>query len=363
VADYRTVDPASLQATATGIFIHLGAPEDIAAEVAGHLVRANLAGHDSHGAIRIPQYAQQIAAGVIHPAARPSIIGGRGATVLVDGARGFGQVAAVFALREAMSRAHIHGIAGAAIRHANHLGRVGDYAETAAAEGLVTILTVGGAGPGVGAATPFGGAARFLGTNPWSMGIPVGNEDHPPVLIDFATTVVAEGKVKVARAKHEALPAGCIVDKDGNPSTDPEEFYGGGMLLPFGGHKGYGLALASALMGPLAVIDDATPTLAGNLGDTRTGADLAARGAGAFLVVIDPSAFGDATHYRDHVERVTDALKKVPGAGSNTVMLPGEPESRTTASRKASGISIPDDTWDAIDALAQAHGVPMPAIH
>ena len=203
----------------------------------------------------------------------------------------------------------------------------------------MTILTVGGAGPGVGAATPFGGAARFLGTNPWSMGIPVGNQDHPPVLIDFATTVVAEGKVKVARAKHEALPAGCIVDKDGNPSTDPEEFYGGGMLLPFGGHKGYGLALASALMGTLAVIDDATPTLAGNLGDTRTGADLAARGAGAFLVVIDPSAFGDATHYRDHVERVTDALKKVPGAGSNTVMLPGEPESRTTASRKASGIS------------------------
>ena len=119
------------------------------------------------------------------------------------------------------------------------------------------------------------------------MGIPVGSDGAPPVLVDFATTVVAEGKVKVARAKHESLPPGCITDKDGAPSTDPEDFYAGGMLLPFGGHKGYGLALASALMGTLAIIDDAHPTMAGNLADAREGAELASRAAGAFLVVID----------------------------------------------------------------------------
>ncbi len=360
MADYRIVQPDALEATGTAVFEALGAPHDIAAEVAGHLVRANLAGHDSHGAIRIPQYAGQIAAGVVHPAARPSIIGGRGATVLVDGARGFGQVATRFALVEAMSRARVHGIAGAAIRQANHIGRVGDYAEIAAAEGLVTILTVGGAGPGVGAATPFGGAARFLGTNPWSMGIPVGSDGAPPVLVDFATTVVAEGKVKVARAKHESLPPGCITDKDGAPSTDPEDFYAGGMLLPFGGHKGYGLALASALMGTLAIIDDAHPTMAGNLADAREGAELASRAAGAFLVVIDPSAFGDAEAYRDRVARVTGELRKVPAAGTGTVMLPGDPEARTTAARRASGIALPDDTWQAIEAIASANGVTMP---
>jgi LDH2 family malate/lactate/ureidoglycolate dehydrogenase len=360
MADYRIVKPDALEATGTAVFEALGAPHDIAAEVAGHLVRANLAGHDSHGAIRIPQYAGQIDAGVVHPAARPSIIGGRGATVLVDGARGFGQVATRFALVEAMSRARVHGIAGAAIRQANHIGRVGDYAEIAAAEGLVTILTVGSAGPGVGAATPFGGAARFLGTNPWSMGIPVGNDGAPPVLVDFATTVVAEGKVKVARAKHEALPFGCITDRHGAPSTDPEDFYAGGMLLPFGGHKGYGLALASALIGTLAIIDDAHPTMAGNLADARDGAELASRVAGAFLVVIDPSAFGDAEVYRERVARVTRELRKVPPAGTGAVMLPGDPESRTTASRRASGITLPDDTWDAIAAIAAAHGVEMP---
>lgn len=361
MAEYRTVTPAALEAAGTAIFVALGAPADVAAEVSGHLVRANLAGHDSHGAIRIPQYAGQIAAGVIHPAARPSLIGGRGATVLVDGARGFGQVATRFALDEAMARARVHGIAGAAIRQANHIGRVGDYAEIAAAEGLVAILTVGGAGPGVGAATPYGGAARFLGTNPWSIGIPVGNDGAPPVLVDFATTVVAEGKVKVARAKHEALPPGCIVDKHGVPSTDPEDFYAGGMLLPFGGHKGYGLALASALLGTLAAIGDGHPTMAGNLSDARTGADQAARGAGAFLVVIDPSAFGDAEAYRDHVARITGALREVPAAGAGAVMLPGDPEAHTTAARRASGIAIPDDTWDQIKAVANAHGIAMPA--
>jgi uncharacterized oxidoreductase len=360
MADYRTVTPVALEATGTAIFEALGAPSDIAAEVAGHLVRANLAGHDSHGAIRIPQYAGQIEAGVVHPAARPTIIGGRGATVLVDGARGFGQVATRFALNEAMARARVHGIASAAIRQANHIGRVGDYAEIAASEGLVTILTVGGAGPGVGAATPFGGAARFLGTNPWSMGIPVGNDGSPPVLVDFATTVVAEGKVKVARAKHEALPPGCIVDKNGAPSVDPKDFYAGGMLLPFGGHKGYGLALASALMGTMAIIDDDHPTMAGNLADARDGADLAARAAGAFLVVIDPSAFGDGAAYRERVSRVTDALREVPSAGASPVMLPGDPEARTTASRRASGIALPHDTWDAIAVIASAHGVEMP---
>ncbi len=361
MAGYRTVTPDALEATGIAIFEALGAPADIAAEVSGHLVRANLAGHDSHGAIRIPQYAGQIAAGVVIPAARPSVIGGRGATVLVDGAQGFGQVATRFALDEAMVRARVHGIAGAAIRQANHIGRVGDYAEIAASAGLVAILTVGGAGPGVGGATPYGGATRFLGTNPWSIGIPVGNDGAPPVLVDFATTVVAEGKVKVARAKHEALPPGCIVDKDGVPSTDPEDFYAGGMLLPFGGHKGYGLAMASALLGMLAIIDDAHPTMAGNLGDARGGPDLAARGAGAFLVVIDPSAFGDAGSYRDHVARVAGALREVPPSGASPVMLPGDPEARTTAVRRASGIALPEDTWDAIAAIASDRGITMPA--
>jgi hydroxycarboxylate dehydrogenase B len=358
MAGYHLVQPEALERFAAQIFEKLGAPPDAAGEVAAHLVRANLAGHDSHGAIRIPQYALQIEQGLIHPAARPTVLSRKGASLLVDGGGGFGHFATSFALGQAIDVAAEFGVAIAAIRRANHIGRVGDYAETAAKRGFIAILTVGAAGPGVGGATPFGGAQRFLGTNPWSIGIPT--TDPQPFLVDFATTVVAEGKVRVARDKHEALPPGCIVDKDGNASTNPADFYAGGMLLPFGAHKGYGLALASALLGGLAAIGDAAPNLAGSPVIPGAGQD-GERTGGAILVVIDPGAFGERDAYVATVGRVTGAARRVPAApGSQGVMLPGEPEARTTAQRRQTGLSLPDDTWDAIATLAGKHAVPLP---
>ncbi|HEU5314806.1 MAG TPA: Ldh family oxidoreductase [Chloroflexota bacterium] len=358
MAGYHVVQPEALERFAAEIFTRLGAPDDAAREVAAHLVRANLAGHDSHGAIRIPQYALQISQGAIQPAARPEVISRKGAALLIDGGGGFGHFATAFALHQAIDVARELGTAVAAIRRANHIGRVGDYAETAARQGFIALLTVGAAGPGVGGATPFGGAQRFLGTNPWSIGIPT--TDPQPFLVDFATTVVAEGKVRVARDKHETLPPGCIVDKDGNPSTNPPDFYAGGMLLPFGAHKGYGLAMASALLGGLAAIGDPTPNLAGSPlapGSSQDGE----RTGGALLVVIDPGAFGDRDAYAAGVGRVSSAARRVPAAPrSRGVMVPGEPEARTTAERRQSGVSLPDDTWDAIAKLAGEHGVTLP---
>jgi LDH2 family malate/lactate/ureidoglycolate dehydrogenase len=357
MADYHVVGPAALEAFAARIFERLGAPADVAAEVAAHLVRANLAGHDSHGAIRIPQYAAMIAQGVIRPAGRPSVVHERGATLLIDGAYGFGQFGAAFALERAIARAMEMGVAAAAIRCANHIGRVGDYTERAARHGYVAAVTVGAAGPGIGGAAPFGGAARFLGTNPWSIGIPSGGA---PVVVDFATTVVAEGKVRVARAKREPLPPGCIVDKSGRPTTDPEDFYAGGMLLPFGAHKGYGLALAAALLGGLAAIGEADPSMAGAAAppaDPSPGD----RFGGVLMVVIDPGAFGAAADYTAAVGRVTGALKRVPPApGVAEVLLPGEPEARTRAERERDGIALPADTWAALAEVASRAGVAMP---
>lgn len=356
MAGYRVLRAEDLEDLGAQLFEKLGAAEDVAREVAAHLTRASLAGHDSHGAIRIPQYATQIDAGIITPSARPEVVSRRGATLLVDGHGGFGQFTTAFALRESMDAAREHGVAVAAIRGANHIGRVGDYADTAARDGLIAIITVGAAGPGVGGATPFGGAQRFLGTNPWSIGIPTSDEN--PVLVDFATTVVAEGKVRVARAKHEALPPGCIVNSAGAPSTDPEDFYAGGMLLPFGGHKGYGLALTSALLGGLAAIGEKAPNLAGS--PTVPGST-GPRTGGAVLVVIDPGAFGDSSQYRDAVGEIGAAARTVPTApGVERVLLPGEPESRATAQRRVNGISLPDDTWDAIASVAEKHNVAMP---
>jgi LDH2 family malate/lactate/ureidoglycolate dehydrogenase len=359
MAGYHVVEAGALESFCRQVFEKLGASPPAAAEVAGHLVRANLAGHDSHGAIRIPQYALQIGQGIVQPAAEPSVISRRGATLLVDGGSGFGQFTTAFALARAIEVAREHGIAVAAIRRANHIGRVGDYAETAARQGFVAILTVGAAGPGVGGATPFGGAQRFLGTNPWSIGIPT--TDRQPVLVDFATTVVAEGKVRVARAKHEQLPPGCIVDKEGRASADPEDYYAGGMLLPFGAHKGYGLALASALLGGLAAIGEPSPNLAGSPLAAGASAE-SARTGGALLIVIDPGAFGDRDAYAATVGKLSGAVRRVPAAGgAGQVLVPGEPEARNTAQRGREGIALPDDTWDAIAAVAQEHGVSMPA--
>lgn len=359
MAGYRVIEPQALQTFAWQIFERLGAPTDAAEEVAGHLVRANLAGHDSHGAIRIPQYALQISQGIINPSARPQVVSRRGATLLVDGGAGFGQFTTAYALDRAIEVATEQGVACASIRGANHIGRLGDYGDTAARRGFVAMLSVGSAGPNVGGATPFGGAQRFLGTNPWSIGIPSSEEN--PVLVDFATTVVAEGKVRVARAKHEALPPGCIVDKEGRPSTNPEDFYAGGMLLPFGGHKGYGLALASAMLGGLAAIGDPNPNLAGS---PSPGPDPnRERMAGAFLVVIDPGAFGERDEYAESVGRLSGAVRRVPAApGVSQVLIPGEPESRTTAQRRQEGIALPDDTWDAIAKVAGDAQVEMPAV-
>jgi uncharacterized oxidoreductase len=358
MAEYVTVEPPVLEAFGRRVFVAMGTPEDVAAEVAAHLVRANLAGHDSHGAIRIPQYATMIAQGTIRPDGRPAVVRERGATLLVDAGDGFGQYATAWALERGIERAADQGAAVVAIRRANHIGRVGDYTERAARRGYVAAVTVGAAGPGIGGAAPFGGAARFLGTNPWSLGVPTGGE---PVLVDFATTVVAEGKVRVARDKREALPPGCIVDKEGHPSTDPADFYAGGMLLPFGGHKGYGLALGAALLGGLAAIGEADPSMAGAAAAPAEPGQ-GDRLGGVFLLVVSPGAFGDAGAYVGTVGRVTGALKQVPPApGVGEVLLPGEPEARTRRQREREGIALPADTWVAIAGVAEEAGVALPA--
>src|SRR5205807_285794 len=168
----------------------VGTPEDLAEEVARHLVGANLAGHDSHGLQRLPQYIAQIDAGTLLPRSRATILKESSVLALFDSQRGFAHPAVSEALEWAMARARESGIAAAAVRHANHVGRLGDYTERAAGSDLVAILTLGIAGEGAGLAAPFGGSSRFLGTNPWSIGIPLAGQD--PFVMDFATTTVAE---------------------------------------------------------------------------------------------------------------------------------------------------------------------------
>ncbi len=359
--EFHVCPSEPLQRFTAELFRAVGADSEIAEEVARHLINANLTGHDSHGVIRLPQYFDQIAKGAILPGARPEVIRDTSVTALIDAHRGLGHFATSFALDWAMQRASHHGLAATAIRHANHIGRLGEYTERAGTRGFVAILTVGVGGPGLGGMVLFGSRQRFLGANPWSISVPAAG--RPPMVFDGSSSAVAEGKVRVARSKGAALPEGAIVDAAGRATTNPEEFYRGGGLLPVGGrvagHKGYGLAMASMLLGALAMIDDPNPLFwASSEAEVQ---DRRGRAGGVFLVIIDPQCFGDPTHYQVLVAEVMAAAKRAPCApGVDEILIPGEPEVKMRERRTRDGIAIPDTTWTELCALAERFAVALP---
>jgi hydroxycarboxylate dehydrogenase B len=344
-----------------GVCLAMGAPPEVADEVAVHLVRANLSGHDSHGVVRLPGYVAEAEAGTLVPGARARVLRETAVTALVDAGRGFGHHSTAVALAWCLERARASGLAAAAVRHSSHVGRVGEYGERAAEAGLLAIVTVGAAGPGVGEVMLFGGRDRYFGANPWSFAAPGRRRS---MVFDGPTSAVSESDVRLARAKGEPLPPDCIYDRYGRPATDPDDFFAGGALVPLGGavagHRGSGLAFASALLGGLAMIGDEGPSLVGAPSE-RAEAGQRGRVAGVFVQVIDPAAFGDPDAYRDMVEGTLAAAKSArPGAGRSEVLLPGEPEARARAERARTGVRLPDVTWADLAAVAHRFGVPLP---
>ena len=350
-----------LREFSAGLAEAMGASSDAAEEVARHLVSSNLSGHDSHGVLRWSQYVRELDQGELDPAARPEILRQSPVTALFDARRGFGQHSTMQAAEWAAAHAREHGLAAAAVRHSMHIGRLGEYTERLAAEGLVAIVTVGVAGAGSGTVAPYGGAARFLGTNPWSVAVPAAG--RPPLVYDAATSTVAEGKVRLARATGARLAPGLVRDPDGRPTDDPEQLYAGGTLTVLGGdaagHKGHGLSLASALVGGLAMIADPEPTPAGCM---RPPERWGKRIGGVFVIAIDPAAFGDARGYQAQVAGVLDDLAGVPAVpGVERVLVPGDPERVSRARRSREGIPVPAATWGELLAISERFGVPLSA--
>src|SRR5215472_7853923 len=336
-----TIPAPRLHEATRRIFEAAGAPTDLATQMADFLVESNLAGHDSHGVIRIPAYVRMIREGGMVPAARPEVIQETPGSALVDGKYGFGHVAAAFATDVAVRKAKEAKSAVVSVVRCNHIGRLGEWGSRAAAQGVIAIVTVGGGG-GPGIAAPYGGAARALSTNPISVGIPGGEMDD--MLVDFATTGIAEGKVQVARAKGAALPHGILLDKEGRPSTNPEDLYNGGMLLPFGSHKGYGLAMVVELLGAAL-----TPGERYNR-DGHTG--------GAVIIAVDAATFRPLAEFERSADATLRRIKEIPPAsGFAEVLLPGEPEQRSKAERLRDGIPVAEATWSAIVAAGRGFGV------
>ncbi len=318
------------------IFSAAGATRPIAEVVAGILVNANLAGHDSHGVLRIPEYLRLVERGRLRVDAEPTVLAETAGTLLLDGNDGFGHYTARCAMARAIDKARHAAICCVNLVRTGHIGRLGEYAEQAAHAGCIGIITVGsGQGGGGGSTTPYGGARGAFGTNPIAVGVPTG--DAAPFIVDYATSMVAEGKLRVARSKGEDLPAGYIVDRHGVPSVKPDDFYDGGYLLPFGNHKGYALSMLTCLLGGLS----------GRF-DVEHGAM-----EGAYLQVIDVAALTPVEAYQQGVRAFLDGIRRTPPApGFDAVLVPGDFEHRSRKQRLAHGIEVPDMIYRQIEECA-----------
>ncbi len=337
----------TLQDLTARVFRALAAPVETAQVVASALVDANLAGHDSHGVMRIPSYVSMVHRGIVRPAARPRVVTAHKATALVSGEWGFGQMTGIAAIDEAVTRAQEYGISAVGVVRCTHLGRMGGYVERAAAANCAAMIWVGGLGGPTGA-VPYGGSQPAMGTNPVAAGFPLGEDS--PVVLDFATTAVAAGKVMLAQAAGKEVPPGSIVDSRGRPTTDPGEFFKGGALLPFGGHKGYALAVIAELFGQALTGADQT-------GDEGWGGD-GFRRAGALFCAVHIGAFRPAEEARRVARDTVNRLRAIPpAAGFERVLTPGEPEARARRERAPVGIALPEETWQAIIAAAQSVGL------
>jgi uncharacterized oxidoreductase len=342
------VDAGRLETLVAAIFAAAGSPADEAATLASHLVLANLSGHDSHGVIRLREYLPWLAEGKVRAGRHARVVHETPVSLLVDGDLGFGQVIGEEVIALAAAKAEATGVALLAIRNTGHLGRIGHWAERAAEHGLVSLHFVNTTGFGVLVA-PFGGREARLSANPLAMGVPRGTQ--PPLVLDISTASIAEGKIKVARNAGKPLPEGSVVDGEGRPTTDPNAFYGPprGAILPFGGHKGYALsvmieALAGALSG------------AGCTGETPE--RMAALVNNMSSVLIRPDVFGTADTMDSELDAFEAWLKSATPTGpGGAILLPGELERQTRATRSRDGIPIDATTLDELRAAAQRHGL------
>jgi LDH2 family malate/lactate/ureidoglycolate dehydrogenase len=281
------------------IFVAAGATRENAEAVTAALIGANLAGHDSHGVIRIPSYIEEIRNGRLQPAATPRVVQETPSTAVVDGAQTFGQLGAKLTAATAARKASEVGLGAATARGCFHTGRIGEWTELGANQGYITFAAAANADGALRTVAPFGGKQVNLGTNPCSWAIPRPG-GKPPILLDYATSAAARGKLLVARAAGRPVPDGWIVDREGQPTTDAEDFFTGGMLLPFGGHKGYAL---SAVVEMLAV--------------GLSGGQRVAPGQGAstiFVICIDPQAFQLEADFYESVEGIAARLAATPPA-------------------------------------------------
>ncbi len=310
-----TIPVATLEQLTRDVFTARDVPTDDAAWVATLLVRANCRGHDSHGVIRVPHYVRAMKAGEVNPRPKIAVESETSTIALVDGDLGFGQVVARRGIAIAIEKARAQGLSAVTLKRTNHVGRLADWAETAA--------------------------------NPHAVAIP-GPGGTVAMSHDFATSVVAEGKLKVKFNRGEKAAPGIMINAAGHPSTDPREFYADppGALLTAGEHKGYGLSLAIEILGGILSGTGAARPTPGPVQN------------GTLIICLDPARFLAAGDFHAQVTQLFGFVRSAPLApGSKEVLVPGEPEARLERERRAVGVPLDDETWRQLRECASEAGV------
>jgi len=343
------IDHTALHDIATRVFGAAGSEPEEARVIADHLIGANLRGHDSHGVGLIPNYLQHLAGGTVFANRQGRVVSENGSLIVYDGERAWGQIAAREATMVGIAKAQDTGVAVVALRNPHHIGRVGTYGEMCAEAGLVSFhfVNVTDARPAV---APWRGSDARFSTNPVCIAIP-GSEPERPIILDMATSVVAMGKVRVARNKGEQLKPGILIDGEGKPTTDPAAMYRRprGALTTFGEHKGYVLAfvcemLAGALCG------------SGTMRPERQGGTTATNGM--LTIVIDPSRLVDRAWLQDEIAAMTRYITASPPQHPDEpVLIPGDPERLMRAERIKNGVPIDDETWRELTVAARGINV------
>jgi uncharacterized oxidoreductase len=303
--------------------------------VAANLVEANLMGHDSHGVGMILRYVESLLEGGLAVNQHPGVELDTGVLLRLDGRRGYGQVIGREAMTLGIERARKHGTCIVALANSHHLGRIGHFADMAVAAGLVSIHFANVIS--YARVAPYGGTDARFGTNPCCIGVPLPGE--PPLILDFATSAIAQGKLRVAHNKGERLSPGILLDDRGAPTTDPR--YGVvpplGAMLTFGEHKGYGLAVACELLGG---------ALTGG-GTWHHSASGPRRVWNSMLtIVFDPGRLGTEEAFAREARAFLDWVRQSPPAqGVDKIRIAGEPERERRKARERDGIAIDAATW------------------
>jgi len=341
-----TIDADTLRALVRDVYLRIGAPDEVARIVSDYQVETNPVGHDSHGCLSMPRFVADVRSGKIVPDAMPRIERRDGPTALMNGRRGFGQLTATRGTRLAIDLARDQGIGAVAITDCNHVGALWGYVETVVGEGMVGLIACS-AGPRGGSMVPFGGVKAVLAGNPIGFGVPGGS--GPPLVTDMSTAVAAGGKVLMALQSGRKIPDHWVLDAEGKPTTEPGAFMTPdlrmiGAMRPFGGHKGYALAIFAEVLG--AILTGYGPAYR----------DDYVEGNGTFIVAVDVARFVDLDSFRADVDAFFARIKAAPrDEHTQEILIPGEMELRTR--RRVEGIPFEDGTWRTIVEAAESVGV------